>query len=107
MVPMVAKTASAVRPAGQPVRRGRGCRSPTLRVGAERDALVMQWQHLPAWAAKKLWRLEAVKRFGFKDAVQAGFLGLIRAAEIWDRARGIKFKTYASRAILNTILTAV
>jgi RNA polymerase sigma factor (sigma-70 family) len=41
---------------------------------------------------------------GVHDAVQAGFLGLLRAAELWDEQRNVSFTTYAFQSIKTEIL---
>jgi RNA polymerase sigma factor (sigma-70 family) len=51
-------------------------------------------------------RHPAVARMGFEDAVQAGFLGLLRAAELWDDSRGVLFLTYAYQSVKMSILKA-
>ena len=43
----------------------------------------------------------------FMDLVQEGSLGLIRAAEKYDYARGLKFSTYATWWIKQTIIRAI
>ena len=40
----------------------------------------------------------------FDDAISAGSLGLVKAANTFDESRGFKFATYASRCINNEIL---
>ena len=40
----------------------------------------------------------------FDDAVSAGSLGLVKAADTFDESKGIKFATYAARCINNEIL---
>jgi RNA polymerase sigma factor (sigma-70 family) len=44
-----------------------------------------------------------VARLGYDDATQAGFLALIRAAELWQPERG-KFTTYAVTSIRRKML---
>jgi RNA polymerase sigma factor (sigma-70 family) len=67
---------------------------------------VLQYKHLPARVAARLRRHPAVARLGFEDAVQAGFLGLLRAAELWDDSRGVLFLTYAYQSVKMAILKA-
>jgi RNA polymerase sigma factor (sigma-70 family) len=70
-------------------------RRPSLRGTAERNALVEQWKYLPAAVAKAVLRWSQSSRQDYEDATQAAFLGLIRAAELFDETRGLKFCTYA------------
>jgi RNA polymerase sigma factor (sigma-70 family) len=81
-------------------------KSANRRGPAERDRLVLQFKHLPARVAARLRRHPAVARLGFDDAVQAGFLGLLRAAELWDDSRGVLFLTYAYQSVKMSILKA-
>jgi RNA polymerase sigma factor (sigma-70 family) len=50
---------------------------------------------------------QARHRLEFDDLIQAGSLGLIRAAELYDPARGVRFSTYAARAIWSHLLEEV
>jgi RNA polymerase sigma factor (sigma-70 family) len=79
---------------------------PNRRGPAERDQLVLKFKHLPARVAARMRRHPAVVRMGFEDAVQAGFLGLLRAAELWDDSRGVLFLTYAYQSVKMSILKA-
>jgi RNA polymerase sigma factor (sigma-70 family) len=76
-------------------------RLPSRRSLEERNALIVQWQYLPRHVAKALIRKghAGVCRMGLEDAADAGMFGLIRAAELWDEARGVLFKTYAFRSV--------
>ena len=87
----------------------------TIRPMAERDALVLKWSGLPVRVWKDLCRASSVRRMGRDDAVQAGFLGLIRAAELyegdpWDdapRADGTAtFKAYAYVSVRSCVCRA-
>jgi RNA polymerase sigma factor (sigma-70 family) len=42
-----------------------------------------------------------------EDRVQAGVLGLMRAAQLFDPSRGFAFSTYATRWIKNTVQQAI
>lgn len=76
-----------------------------LRSVEERNALVLQWSGLPLFVYRRLAHLKVVRRLDYEDAVSAGTLGLIRAAELWDESRGIQFDTYAFWAVRRSILT--
>lgn len=79
---------------------------PSWRSVEERNALVVQYQYLPRRVVRVLSNSVAVQRIGYDDAIQVGFLGLLRAAEKWDASRGVKFITYAFHAVRNRILQA-
>lgn len=84
-------------------------RGPTVasrRTREERDKLVLQFRDLVGFVVKRLWRGMAVLRSAgtFEDAIQAGSIGLIRAAELWDDTRNVKFITYAFYAIRNAVV---
>src|SRR5262245_60559615 len=56
-----------------------------------RDALVGANLRLVVWAVNRWWpRLVA-----HEDLMAAGYLGLVRAASLWDPERGVRFSTYA------------
>jgi RNA polymerase sigma factor (sigma-70 family) len=77
---------------------------PSRRNIEERNELVLEHQRLPAWVFNKLRRRWwPVARLGFDDATQAGFLALIRAAELWQPERG-PFSTYAVTSIRRKML---
>lgn len=66
--------------------------------------LVQQYRHLPQHVASKLFSQEPlVKRYGYPDAIQAGHVALIHAARLWNPERGVRFLTYAYKAIVNEI----
>jgi RNA polymerase sigma factor (sigma-70 family) len=70
----------------------------------ERNALVLEHQRLPAWVYNQLRRRWwPVARLGYEDATQAGFLALIRAAELWQPELG-KFSAYAVTSIRRKML---
>lgn len=79
-------------------------RKPSVRSIADRDVLIEKFRHLPEHVVGKLFYIPHVKKMGFSDAVQCGFLGLIRAAELWEADRGVAFISYAYNAIANNIL---
>jgi RNA polymerase sigma factor (sigma-70 family) len=81
-------------------------RHKSLRSRKARNKLVEQWQFLPGHVWTKSKDNPSLSRLGRDDAVQAGMLGLIRAAEIWDETKGVKFVTYAYRAVLDRMLKA-
>jgi RNA polymerase nonessential primary-like sigma factor len=74
-------------------------RRPALRGVEERNALVVQWLGLPGWTVKRM----RLRRLTFEEAEAAGRDGLIRAAELWDATRGVKFCTYAVNWIKQAI----
>jgi hypothetical protein len=70
---------------------------PVRRGPAERNALVEQWSGLPIWVACRFYpQLKGQDR---SDLISEGYLNLLRAAELWDESRDIKFTTYAVRWI--------
>jgi RNA polymerase sigma factor (sigma-70 family) len=83
----------------------------------ERNVLVLQWQGLVKRVCKDLARKmpRLRMRLGCEDAEQIGFLGLIRAAELWkdeammaaEGGKPVAFKTYAYRAVQTHIYRAV
>ncbi len=84
------------------VKQGLSTRT-SLRSIEERDALVKQWNGLPMYVWAKMKHISTVRRFGRDDAVAVGFLTLIRAAELWDSERGVKFNTYAISSIMKEV----
>lgn len=81
----------------------------SLRSKEDRDKIVQQWLGLPGYTInRKLgWLRKHIHRYGFDDANNVGVLTLIRAAELWDPSRGIKFNTYAINAIYHKIRDVV
>jgi RNA polymerase sigma factor (sigma-70 family) len=72
----------------------------TLRGVAERDKLAATCYPMVYHLARKLsLRVPVVRRRGYDDAVQDGFLGLLRAAEVFDPKRGVKFSSFACHYI--------
>jgi RNA polymerase sigma factor (sigma-70 family) len=70
-----------------------------LRSQAERNELVVQWLPLVHKIVRDMQADPWVASMDRDDAVQAGRLALIRAAELWDESRDIQFNTYAFRSI--------
>lgn len=69
------------------------------RAPAVRDTLVLQFSGLVENSAR------AYLRFGEAqdDLVQEGYLGLLRAIDLYDVGRGVKFATYASHMVEGSI----
>jgi RNA polymerase sigma factor (sigma-70 family) len=76
-------------------------RRPSLRSVDERNRLVEANLRLVPWCVKR-W-FPTTDEDAFQDRVQAGNLGLIRAAELFDEGKGIKFSTYAVNWIKQAI----
>jgi RNA polymerase sigma factor (sigma-70 family) len=70
---------------------------------AERNELVEQHLDLVRKIAGSLLSLFPPS-IEFDDLVQEGNLGLLRAAEMYDRARGVAFAAYAKRRVRGAIL---
>jgi RNA polymerase sigma factor (sigma-70 family) len=85
----------------------RRIQSPSLRSIEERNKLILENKALPYHIVKKLSGLEMIKAYGEEDAAQVGFLGLIRAAEVWDENREAKFLTYAYYAVWNRVVNDI
>jgi DNA-directed RNA polymerase specialized sigma24 family protein len=72
-----------------------------------RNALVLQWANLPAYVyRKKLRHCPSVRALGCEDAVQEGYVALIRAAELWPHEHRHGFAGYAIRAIIRQLFKA-
>jgi RNA polymerase nonessential primary-like sigma factor len=69
---------------------------------AERNALVEQWIGLASFVARRI----SVSRLTPDEMLRAGEDGLLRAAELWDETRGVRFNTYAYRCIHHAIWKA-
>jgi RNA polymerase primary sigma factor len=67
----------------------------SIRTVAERNALVLANAALVRWVLARVLRGRHVADEDFEDLLQAGHLGLIRAAECYDPGRGVKFSYYA------------
>src|SRR6185312_2683812 len=80
-----------------PGRRSR----PPLRSIEERNALIEPNTRL-VWAVIRRY-FPALPVRDHDDAYQAGLLGLLRAAELFDPAKGFAFSTYACRWVWQAI----
>ena len=67
---------------------------------AARDRLIRHNLRLVAHIAKKYYAADTPE-----DLISTGSIGLIKAVNTFDPARGIKFSTYASRCIENAMLS--
>lgn len=67
----------------------------SLRTIEERNRLVMDNQGLIRWVWNRNRHKACMRRLGEDDAISAGQLGLIRAAELFDESLDLKFSTYA------------
>ncbi len=68
---------------------------PSLRNDEQRNELALKHRGLIVPQIQRLRMLEGVARLGMDDAFQEGFIGLMRAAELWDESRGVPFVPYA------------
>lgn len=68
---------------------------------AARNQIVVEYLGLVAKA------LVQIGRPGDADLFQEGAIKLMRAAEMYDTSRGVKFSTYATRAIKNGLIDAM
>jgi RNA polymerase sigma factor (sigma-70 family) len=85
-----------------------GCR---LRWLAERNALAECWQYLPQRVLQDLLRRRAggfgdLQAADLEDLRQVGCVALLKASEVWDAARGVKFQTFAYHCIRTRLLDA-
>lgn len=72
----------------------------------ERNELVVQFRHLPRRVYRMYAHIPAVRGLGADDAIAEGHLGLIRAAELYDRSKGWKFVTFAYPWVRQSIFRA-
>jgi len=72
----------------------------------KRQALIQQFRHLPAHICKRLRDTNRLGSYDIDDAIQVGQMALIRAADGFDARRGVKFITYAWKAIYFSVLAA-
>lgn len=72
---------------------------PAVRNLDARNLLVMKYERLPYYVAGRMWKSKLIRNLGYDDAVQIGYIKLIRAAELWEEGRGVEFMTYAYRSI--------
>ena len=70
---------------------------------AEQQQLVSDNRRLVYHVVNRLPRAMVRKAGGYPDAVQAGFLGLVKAAQKWEEWRGIAFSTYAHPCIWRAV----
>ncbi len=63
--------------------------------------LTAKYERLACWTANRFRR--KVRDADFEDALQVARLSVWRAANAWDRNRGVKFISYATRAALNDL----
>lgn len=82
---------------------------PTTVVEARVGKRIVSDQQLDAHEGLVRWvvRRQRLGGLPFEDAVQAGRIGLWRALQGYDRARGIRFSTYAVVAIKRAVWRAV
>ena len=81
---------------------------PPVRDREARNVLVLQYSKLPGYVVNRLWKCyTAVRKLGYDDAVQIGYVTLLRAAELWEEDRNVSFMTYAYSAIRRGIYDAV
>lgn len=75
-----------------------------LRTLEERNALVVQFIHLPAHVYLKLMNRSSVFRLGRQEAINYGNVALVHAADHWDPSKGTAFISYAYTCILKEIV---
>lgn len=76
-----------------------------LRDIPSRNTIVLANRGLPHYVTSRVFgRRQRWGRYFFDDAVQNGFIGLIRAAELFDESIGAKFSTYAYYHIWDAIM---
>ncbi len=78
----------------------------TVRAIHARNKLVLQWKFLPLYVYKRICQLPDVRNLPPDDVTQAGFVALMRAAELYDPSRKVKFVTYATRSLRTAMLFA-
>lgn len=83
-------------------------RKPSVRGVAERDELVgrnvrLVW-HTARLVARRVGRPDLCQD---EDLIQDGMAGLVRAAELFDPARGVQFSTYACRAVFSWMMNGL
>lgn len=79
---------------------------PALRSQDERNALAEANLALLHWTAKRCTR-GRINPSDFEDMAQTGSIGLLRAAELFDESRGLKFSNVAVVAIRRRITRAL
>lgn len=74
---------------------------------AELEQLLRDHMYMVDYIISRLRSYDArVKRLGYHDCRQIGYMTICKAAEHFDPARGCKFSTYAYRAIYQNIRNA-
>lgn len=72
-----------------------------------RDELLAANAAFPYWVVKKMRAAEPlVRRLPEEDCCQAAWVAMCRAADLYDPSRGVRFCTYAYRAVANAVRTA-
>jgi len=82
---------------------------PPLRGPDERNALAVRHLGLARMAARRFLRLRpgAEAQYPLDEAEADGYLGLLRAAELFDPARGCAFGTYAMPWIVQRMMSGL
>lgn len=70
------------------------------------SALILQFQHLPAHVAQRLWPSVRARVDSWDDLVSVGYVALCRAARDFDPARGVAFKTLGYTYVRHAMLKA-
>jgi RNA polymerase sigma factor (sigma-70 family) len=85
---------------------GRHCRDHTLtiRTGADRNALAIENHGLVVTYAIRYSRYQVMS---LEDLIQEGWIGLLRACELYDASKGYKFATYAVQWIRCCVRRAI
>ena len=80
-------------------------RQRNLRSDAARNALYAQHPDLPRYAATLFAQRHPGCRLAYPldDMVQDAAIAFLRAGELWDESRNVKFRTYAFRTIFRTL----
>jgi RNA polymerase sigma factor (sigma-70 family) len=68
-----------------------------LKLSAGRSFLAQRWLGLPPSVCRRFFA--EVPNFLHDDLIDAGVMGLLRAAALYDPAKGFAFSTYASRCV--------
>src|SRR5262245_31369910 len=100
---MPSPSSTAAAPSSTPRRRG-GVPRPPLRDHEARNAMVVQHLDLVHWVVSRMFPRQPWR---WPDLKQAGFLGLVRACELFDESRGWRFGTYATWWIRQAVLRAL
>ena len=79
-------------------------RKPSLRSEEERNKLALDNAKLVGHVVHALWHVPAVRNMSRDDALQAGWLGLLRACELFDPSKGFRPSTYLTMSIRRKIL---